>query len=288
VNPATHFDVERSSKWLQGRALPRSAQVYDDWAKVLGTERSGSWLASSTVTAFLEEVCALFTTDADTLRRRANERGSETVAHRLNAAGAYLCGSYACYSLAWSPYYRGHLIRGALTIGPGHRSPVLVGSYTEAVLGGAVRFEGRVLLANHTVHLSLCDLSQHSPVFISLFLPGPPVSVMCGVMSGATLVGPESLPSTTRMVVVRVPGDATSSNRYLALAPGALGNDLQTIGLPLADPAGVDAAMREILSNGGENGLNQVPASQQVRLTLLLDKTYLDATGPTLRPLPDR
>ena len=134
---------------------------------------------------------------------------------------------------------------------------------------------------------SLCDLSQHSPVFISLFLPGPPASVMCGVMSGATLVGPESLPSTTRMVVVRVPADATSSNRYLAPTPGALSNDLQTIGLPLAHPIGVDAAIRELLAGGSEDGLNQIPASEQVRLTSLLDETYLDAKGPTLQPSPD-
>ena len=30
----------------------------------------------------------------------------------------YLCGSFACYSPAWSPYAQGKLIRGSLRIAP--------------------------------------------------------------------------------------------------------------------------------------------------------------------------
>ncbi len=279
VNPATHFDVERSSKWLQGRALPRSVQMYDDWAKVLGTQRSGAWLASCTVEAFLEEICKLYSADADTLRHRADERGGDGVvaAPAASSASGYLCGSYACYSLAWSPYYRGHLIRGALTIGPGRRTPALAAVYSEAVLGTEVRFEGEVLPARGTVHLSVCNPEGRSPLFVSLFLPGPPASVLCGVMSGATIIGPEALPSTTRMVVVRVPGNAGGSNRYLSPAPGALSDDLLALGLDLAEASEVDALMREFLLSDGEGGLDQVAASDQVRLTSVLDRAYLRA-----------
>jgi hypothetical protein len=279
INPATHFDVERSSKWLQGKALPRSAQLYDDWAKVLGTQRSGAWLASCTVEAFLAEICELYAADADALRRRAAERGADAVvaAPATSSADGYLCGSYACYSLAWSPYYRGHLIRGALTIAPGRRNPALAAMYSEAVLGAEARFDGEVLLARGTVHLSVRDPEGGSPLFVSLFLPGPPASVLCGVMSGATIIGPEALPSTTRMVVVRVPGNPGGSNRYLSPTPGALSDDLLALGLDLAGASQVDALMREFLLSDSEGGLDQVPASDQVRLTSVLDRAYLHA-----------
>jgi hypothetical protein len=35
INPATRFDIDRAHKWLQGRARPREAQVYEDWAQSL-------------------------------------------------------------------------------------------------------------------------------------------------------------------------------------------------------------------------------------------------------------
>ena len=41
VNPRTEFDLERSHKWLQGRAKPRTAQVYEDWTRLLGMRAAG-------------------------------------------------------------------------------------------------------------------------------------------------------------------------------------------------------------------------------------------------------
>jgi hypothetical protein len=52
VNPATHCDLDRLHKWMQGRALPRDLSFYDDWAKVLGLAQSGAWLAACPVEAF--------------------------------------------------------------------------------------------------------------------------------------------------------------------------------------------------------------------------------------------
>jgi hypothetical protein len=48
ANPRTTLELERSYKWVQGRVLPRSAQVYEDWAKLLGTGRPLAWLQSCT------------------------------------------------------------------------------------------------------------------------------------------------------------------------------------------------------------------------------------------------
>ena len=60
VNPGTTFDLERSYKWMQGRALPRSAKLYDDWALLLGTERPPAYLQSCTLDEFLDLACDRF------------------------------------------------------------------------------------------------------------------------------------------------------------------------------------------------------------------------------------
>ena len=57
ANPGTIFELERSYKWMQGRALPRSVRLYEDWAALLGTGRPLAWLQSCTVDEFLELLC---------------------------------------------------------------------------------------------------------------------------------------------------------------------------------------------------------------------------------------
>ena len=71
INPRTEFDLDRSHKWMQGRAKPRSARVYDDWARLLGTVRTPSWLVACTLEAFVDEVCQIFAADPEDLKRRA-------------------------------------------------------------------------------------------------------------------------------------------------------------------------------------------------------------------------
>jgi len=276
VNPGTHFDLERSHKWLQGRALPRSAQVYDDWAKVLGTKRSGAWLASCTGDAFLEEICALYDADPATLAERAEvsaEDAAGAASHSHSEAG-YLCGTYVCYSLAWSPYYRGQIIRGALTVGTGRKGVPLQACYAEALLTRQVRFDGEVLIAGRTVHIDLRGSRSIAPLFMSLHLPGPPASVLSGVMSGAITVAPEAEPAASRMVAVRVPVEATASNRYFAPISGTIAADLLASGLRLSAPENAEVLIRDFLLGPG---LNQVPQSDQTQLTSLFDRCYLDS-----------
>lgn len=277
ANPTTHFDLERAYKWFQGRALPRSRQVYDDWAKVLGTQRSGTWLAVCSTAAFLEELCALHGLEPEALLQRLGTPAASAPA-RPDALGGYLYGTYACYSLAWSPYYRGQLIRGSLLIAPGRgRSRPLVGTYREALLGRSVEFKGEVRIAGRSLHANLCDPESGLPLFMSLFLPGPPASVLCGILSGATVVGPDPQPSATRIAVIRVPNNADGSNRYLEPRTGAVACDLTALGLPLTEPAEVDALLRGFLLPGGTGGLDQVSATDQAQLAIALDKAYLRA-----------
>jgi hypothetical protein len=282
VNPATQVDLDRAHKWMQGRAEPRSPQVYDDWARVLGTTRSGSWLAECALEAFETELGALFRLDPEALRRRMeaeSEPGQDARPDdRLRSGDEVfdLAGHYACYSHAWSPYYRGQIIRGALTIEPPRRGLREV-RYTERLLGTEIVFRGEVIEAVRTLHLVLRAPAGVSPLFMSLVTPGPPGSVLSGIMSGATAVGPEPLPSATRMVVVRVPTDAAPSNRYFLPSGSGFADDLAALGLGRLDPVAVQAALADALGRAGAvSGLDQVARDQITALSLALDVAWLD------------
>ena len=289
VNPATHFDLDRSHKWLQGRALPRFAQVYEDWAKVLGTRRSGAWLASCTVDAFLDEISALYDADPATLRLRAQageKDGPVAGLPRRDRAFSYLFGTYACYSMAWSPYYRGQIVRGALLLQAGSRTAPLTARYTEELIGKTVRFDGDAWIAGRTIHLLVRSAEDGAPLFITLFLPGPPASVSCGVMSGATIVGPEPRPCATRIAVVRVSASADASNRYMPSDPAEIAGDLAALGLALPDPSAAGTMIREFLCGEANGGLTQVSASEQGCLASVLDVAYLGAEPALDTPAP--
>lgn len=152
VNPGTEFDLERSHKWMQGRAQPRSIRVYEDWARLLGTERQPAWLVACTLDAFIEEVCRLFAADPLELRRRAglDERSAGGAA--AGAAVHYVCGAYAAYSLAWSPCYRDHAIRGSLLIEPAKASR-FAARYRESLPSGRVELAGAASLVGRILHL---------------------------------------------------------------------------------------------------------------------------------------
>lgn len=279
VNPKTHFEIERAHKWLQGRATPRNREVFDDWLKLLGVERSSDWLMECSVEAFLEAVSRHHRVEAATLRRRASlweSAAADDSRDPVQSPHAYLCGSFACYSWSWSPYHRGQIVRGTMTIVPAAKRTSLVGRYNETMqgTGTVVRFAGDVSLTGRTLSLHLRGPGQ-DPLFCCLFLPGPPASVLCGMLSGASYIGNIPQPSATPFIAVRVPEDPEPSNGYIKPVPGALAADLAALGLPMAAAADVDARMHDLLRHDGAAGSWQVSDSGQVNLTTALDRPYL-------------
>jgi hypothetical protein len=281
ANPDTLCDLERMHKWLQGRALPRDSSVLDDWAKVVGSARGGTWLASCTLAAFAAEIGPLFgRAPAELLALepfagRGARTGAPASAAAPRVSGVrFLCGAYASYTPAWSPYARGKFIRGALTITPG-RGSSLSATYSETLLGKSVRLTGVLHVAQNTLQMDLTEPGGELPLFFSLFQPRPPASVLCGVLSGVTLVGPEPQPSAGRIVMIRVPeSDAVeASNRYFDLAPGVIAADLATLGIDHTEPARVDHLIRDFLLGSG--GLIQVAAADQAALAAELDPVHI-------------
>lgn len=243
ANPRTGFALDRAHKWLQGRAAPRDATLYADWAAVLGTARPPAWVASCSRAAFLAEVCHLAQAEPAVLEARAAAIGA---AAPPDPAEHYLCGDFAAYSHAWSSAQRGRLIRGALALRPGRAGRFAL-AYTERIVGGTLRLAGTAELSGRVLHGSLRDRASGGCLFLTLQVPGRPAAAIAGVMSGATFASADPEPSATLIVLLRIaPGAAQTleeGNRYLA--PEALAADIAALGMPGAAAAAIARVLGE-------------------------------------------
>jgi hypothetical protein len=279
INPATPFDVDRAHKWLQGRARPRQRQVYEDWAKLLDLGRSGQWIAECDVDSFLDALCARHGCERAVLERKerqAAHRREVTANGEPPEFGASLAGTYVTYSHAWSPYFRGRLICGELSIEVSPGSPRIAAIYVQHLPTGSVRVQGSVAVNQRTLSVELCQSEVNERYGMCLFRPTPPVSVMAGHFSGATFLNPETELTTTRIVLVRLPPtyDRRSGGAYLA-ANASLAADLAALGLPVRDATEVDRRLAAFLGIGHDRGIDQIAADQYGTLTELFDRNWL-------------
>jgi hypothetical protein len=285
VNKSSQCTLDRLHKWLQGRSLPRSAEILQEWASILGSQREGSWLAGCSLAEFAGELAARFGRDAGELM------GSEAFAGRgtrtAQPAGAaeprmsgvrYLCGSYACYSQSWSPYARGQLIRGSLVIAPGQRDG-LTATYSESLMNHTVRLTGSPIIAQRSIFMTLIEPGGEIPIFFSLFLPRPPASILTGILAGATFVSPEPEPSASRIVMIRVPpsGALDATNRYLVPARGIIAADLADLRLLPQAPDQVDDLVQRFLLQ--DSTIDRAELSIQSDLATHLDPCHLAPRG---------
>lgn len=273
VNPATQCDLDRLSKWVQGRSLPRASSVYADLALVIGSAKSGRWLADCSPEEFAAELIACTGVDAatlalpDSLSRRGNPRAAG-----LLGGTATLTGAFAAYSPVWSPPYHGRLLRGALRLAPG-RGGALIAAYTESFFGRDMHLTAEVSISGRSMHFLLREPDGDMPVFISVQLPGPPASVLCGVMSGVAFLSHEPLPSASRIVFVRV-RDASrldSTNRFFDPVPGAIAADLADLGLDIPEARRLDSFAREFVGTRPD----QVTTQDQTTFASMLDLLHL-------------
>lgn len=275
VNPGTSFNVGRADKWLQGRARPRELQLYEDWATVLGLDRPGRWLADCGLDAFIDEVAARHGRDRAELRGHLG----------LSADGAArdepvlsLAGTYVCYSHAWSPYFRGRLIRGALSVAASSRPERTTASYAEVLPTGRLQLDGWLAVDKRAVRGEVCDATRISQyVNFSLFPPTPPVSVMAGLMFGTTLIGPDAQPSVSRIVMIHLPTRRARLDSEEAYLPAgrSISEDLEALGLPIDDPSAVDRCLATFMGGGGRDGIDQVPTAGYRALVDVFDRLWL-------------
>ena len=271
ANGATSFDLTRAHKWLQGRARPRDAALYEDWARVLGLDRPGSWIAACPLDEFVDALCARLDLSRDLLLERAAAFGGAALKRPPEVDGRY-----ACYSHAWSPYFHGRLIRGELSFGPAEDGRRLVAAYSEQLPTQAIRFDGAVSRTERAIYLDLCA-SGGPHLLFCLFPATTPWSILGGMMCGATVIGPDAQPSVTRIVMIRLPEGVPATlgqDPYLAEGATVVG-DLERLGMRLPESQRVEAALRGFLDGGPAGGLDQIGTETYKQLVGLFDRQWL-------------
>jgi len=275
VNPATPFDIDRANKWMQGRAQPRELQLYEDWAKLLDLGRSGQWIADCDSETFLETLCACRGADPVSLRDRL-AHGSPL--GQQQERGPALAGTYVSYSHAWSPYFRGRLIRGEMAISAGSAPHRLAATYAEVLPTGPLKLAGSLTASARAITMELHEVGGEAHFSFCLFPATPPVSVLGGFMCGATVIGPDAQPSTTRIILLRLP-EANEHLRkmeaYLA-ADASVAEDLAALGLKVAHPAAVDRQLSAFLRMDRGDGPDQIPIAGYRALVEIFDRLWLE------------
>lgn len=286
ANPATPFDIGRADKWLQGRAQPRELQVYSDWATVLELDCTARWLSDCTLDELVDALAARHGRDRRELQGLAD-------AGRPRAQlgpGLDLEGTFVCYSRAWSPYFRGRLLRGELSVGAPSGANRLPATYAEALPTGRLELSGTLVVDKRTLRLEVGD-ETGSAQFVNfcLFPPSPPASVLGGLMFGTALIGPDAQPSMSRVAMIRLPESSKAlrtTNAYLP-TQGSFSSDLGMLGMPMPDPAAVDERLNAFLTASG-SGFDQVPIEAYRGLVDVFDRSWLSYTdGATAQAAAD-
>jgi hypothetical protein len=147
ADPDTTFDLPRSYKWVQGRTLPRSARLYEEWAALLGL----GCTAKQSLTESMDAFWARLTRRYGPVRLGApganRRRGSAPFPPAAKGEMAPPHSYYACYSHAQSPYFQGQVIRGSLWISLPSGGQGSVAHYSQSLPAGIAR--GRCI--HHTV-----------------------------------------------------------------------------------------------------------------------------------------
>ncbi|UDL89446.1 hypothetical protein LGH82_31045 [Mesorhizobium sp. PAMC28654] len=275
VNPDTAFDLGRADKWLQGRAQPRQLSVYDDWSKLLDIGQSGAWIAHSDLPSFTAAICARHGIDRTELERRAGAR-FEVSPHEDRSLGVALAGTYACYSRALSPYYRGQLIRGSLSIEAGPGVHGLTAVYREALPTGPLLLGGPVTLAKRGLYADLRETGGDAQLFFCLFPPSQPGSVLGGYICGTTVIDPEPHPSMARILMIRLrnPAPREEWGGYLPSDQSVAG-DLASLGLSIEEPQALDWQLAQFLAGRGDDGANQISPVEFRAILDVFDRHWL-------------
>ncbi len=276
VNAATSFDIERAHKWLQGRSSPRDARLYQDWVLVLDIDQSAEWVANCELSAFLDAIATRYNVSREALDRQSTSMHAARASSESEASSSF-AGAYVCYSNAWSPYFSGRVIRGALLIANAPSAAVPQITYSEALPTGRLQVSGAMSLSPRAMHMTLREPAGDAQFLFCLFPPTTPVRVLGGLMCGATLIGPDASPSVSRIIMIRLPDTSEqlhSANAYLPKG-GSFARDLISLGLPVSWPQIVDERLSEFLCSHSGQGLDQPSAATYRAIVDLFDREWL-------------
>jgi hypothetical protein len=243
ADPNTAFDLARSYKWFQGRATPRGARLYAEWASLLDTGHDPDWLAACDLEAFLDAVAKRYGIEPEYLLALAGAQikpeDTDDPAASMLPEG-FLCGAYALYVPAQSPHFAGRILRGSLRIAP-HDRPGngLTVTMVQHFAGIRAAFVGPATVMAHgfSTHLNSAT-GTFGSAFMAFFRPTPPASLLAGIISSFVAVHSGAQPPyAARLLALRVPdaasGPIEESNRYLRMDEDPA-SDLAALGLPVS------------------------------------------------------
>lgn len=212
VNPNTAFTAQNAYKWMRGKATPRLSSVYEDWARVLGEDFTGAFVAASTFEEFARHVqlrhqvpeaalARLSAPESEAAGTGADDRVGDLVPLVWQSSNV-LCGRYLAVSFAWSRGEAGRLILGSVDIEQTSDGPPEL-RYTEFLFGQLVPMTGHVSGDGRAAQSVLqCTFSRRL-YFLALQVPSPPANIVGGVLTGCALHDPNTRAIAGRMVLVR-------------------------------------------------------------------------------------
>lgn len=270
LNPTTHFTLQNSYKWMKGRSLPRSGEVYRDWALLLDLDRSAQFLLDCPLDVFSDLLSARYGLTPAGIEMQLAEA-------TRSGAGAALQGTYACYSLAWSKAARGRLIRGTLSITP-DADDGMSARYEERVSSGALCYLGRVHLTPRTMSVVFEDPQNAHVLFFTCPTPLPNGKVLTGVLAGSAYHDMESRPTAVRMLCVHSAQPYETvirGNRYLDASAETINGDLEDLAHDLGEEQGIGAVCEAFLTGQGADDRIEVSLSESEVLTMAFDRLQL-------------
>ena len=166
----------------------------------------------------------------------------------LDSGASFVEGAYACYSYSFSPYFPGWLIRSSMVIGPGHGPGSVAYSHNMPPL--PTRFSGDITFNGRGMQIALHQtVAGDMRIYMALFGPAPPATVLAGMLCGAAVVTPEPEPSAARIILIRLPAPSPAFDAlYTAFQPEeSIADDLALAGLHFSDRDEVDRRIKEYL-----------------------------------------
>lgn len=263
ANPETTFDVERADKWLNGRALPRTADVYRDLSRLLAPDRPLEWTTGCSADELLAVLVERADLPPDLLLEAARNfpHGArrQPAPRPIDSGASFVEGAYACYSYSFSPYFPGWLIRSSMLIGPGHGENSVAYSHNMPPL--PTRFVGDITFNGRGMQIALHQtVSGDMRIHMALFGPAPPATVLAGMLCGAAVVTPEPEPSAARIILIRLPAPSPAFDAlHTAFQPHeSIADDLALAGMPFSNPAELDRRIKDYLPAQPRNGIEQI------------------------------
>ena len=279
VNPATTFDVERADKWLSGKALPRAADVYRDWSKLLALDRPLEWMAGCSADELLvvlangmawRRTCCLNVPVTFRMARAGSRRRGPSTAARASSRAPM-----RAIPISFSPYFPGWLIRSSMIIGPGHGVGSVAYSHNMPPL--PTRFSGDITFNGRGMQIALHQtVAGDMRIHMALFGPAPPATVLAGMLCGAAVVTPEPEPSAARIILIRLPAPSPAFDAlYTAFQPEeSIADDLALAGLHFSDRDEVDRRIKEYLPARPRNGIEQIATAEYRELVEYFNREH--------------